>query len=390
MKKLFFTIVLLFFTISVFGNDYHIRRTDNFTSDEEMFHNRWTNSIRGDSLNCTVVGRVLFGVSYNVFVKDTIAYSCHGYSLIILNVSDPSNSILIGFYDTGGYARGVYVQDTIAYVAADDDGLRLINVSNPTNPTEIGFYDTGDYARGVYVQDTIAYVAADDDGLRLINVSNPTNPTEIGFYDTGGSAKGVYVKDTIAYVAYSGDGLRLINVSNPTSPTEIGFYDTGSSARGVYVKDTIAYVADGSDGLRLINVSDPASPTEIGFYNTGGSARGVYVKDTIAYVADCGDGLYIIHYYGNTGIKENKNKNSSNVYNISVKMQDGLSINYNISETKSVSINIYNIAGQELYCNNSIKSPGQYSVRWNGNTGVYFVKIDIDKYRYTKKVIIIK
>jgi len=186
------------------------------------------------------------------------------------------------------------------------------------------------------------------------------------------------------------DGLRLINVSDPNNPTEIGFYDTGDYARGVYVRDTIAYVADGYSGLRLIDVSDPTNPTETGFYDTGGLAWGVYVKDTIAYVADYGDGLYLIHYYGNTGIKENKNRNKINVYNISVKMQDGLSIDYNIAETKNVAINIYNIIGQKLYCNNSIKYPGQYSVRWNGNTGIYFVKIDIDTYRYTKKVIIIK
>ncbi|MCK4543972.1 T9SS type A sorting domain-containing protein, partial [candidate division WOR-3 bacterium] len=198
------------------------------------------------------------------------------------------------------------------------------------------------------------------------------------------------VKDTVAYVADYNDGLRLINVSNPTSPTEIGFYDTGDEAWGVYVKDTIAYVADGGDGLRLINVANPTSPTEIGFYDTGDYAQGVYVQDTIVYVADGYDGLYLIHYYGNTGIKENKNINSNNVYNITVKMQDGLRIDYSVEGTKNISINIYNIIGQKLYCNNSIKSPGQYSVRWDGNTGVYFVKIDIDKYRYTKKVIIIK
>jgi hypothetical protein len=85
---------------------------------------------------------------------------------------------------------------------------------NPTSPTEIGFYDTGGCAWGVYVQDTIAYVADGSDGLRLINVSDPINPTEIGSYDTGDYAYGLYVKYTIAYVADGSDGLRLINVSS--------------------------------------------------------------------------------------------------------------------------------------------------------------------------------
>ncbi|MCK4545009.1 T9SS type A sorting domain-containing protein, partial [candidate division WOR-3 bacterium] len=250
--------------------------------------------------------------------------------------------------------------------------------------------DTGGNARGVYVKDTIAYVADGNDGLRLINVSDPSNPTEIGFYDTWDIAFSVYVKDSVAYVADYGAGLRIINVSDPSNPTEIGFYDTSGYAYGVYAQDTIAYVADWNNGLRIINVSDPTNPVEIGFYDTGGFALGVYAQDTIAYVADGNDGLYIIYYYGNTGIKENKNRSGSNVYNIMVKMQDGLRIDYNIEGTKNASINIYNITGQKLYSNNSIKSPGQYSVRWNGNTGVYFVNIYIDKYIYTKKIIIIK
>ena len=251
-------------------------------------------------------------------------------------------------------------------------------------------YDTDDRALGVYVKDTLAYIADESDGIRIINVSDPQNPTEIGHYDTYGWSRGIYVQDTFAYVADYGGGLCIINVSDPQNPTMIGVYITSGFAWSVYVQGTLAYVADESDGLRVINVADPQHPIEVGYYDTGNWAHNVYIQDTLAYVADEFDGLYLIHYYGNTGIKENKNMNSNNVYNITVKMQDGLSINYSIEGTKNISINIYNIIGQKLYCNNSIKSPGQYSVRWNGNTGVYFVKIDIDTYRYTKKVIIIK
>jgi len=152
----------------------------------------------------------------------------------------------------------------------------------------------------------------------------------------------------------------------------------------------IAYVAYENDGLRLIDISNPANPTEIGFYDTKGNAEGIFVKDTIAYVADGGNGLYLIHYYGNTGIKETKNRNKNNVYNISVRMSEGLNIDYNLSDTKNVTINIYNILGQKLYGYESVEFPGQHSVKWDGNRGVYFVKIDIGGYKYTKKIAVIK
>jgi hypothetical protein len=62
--------------------------------------------------------------------------------------------------------------------------LRVIDISNPTNPVEIGSYDTPGEAFGVYVSGNFAYVADRDSGLRVIDISNPKNPVEIGFYDT--------------------------------------------------------------------------------------------------------------------------------------------------------------------------------------------------------------
>ncbi len=76
----------------------------------------------------------------------------------------------VGYYDTPGYAWGVYVSGSYAYVADLDAGLRIINVSNPSSPYEVGYYDTPGYAWGVYVSGSYAYVADSDAGLRIIKI----------------------------------------------------------------------------------------------------------------------------------------------------------------------------------------------------------------------------
>jgi hypothetical protein len=43
-------------------------------------------------------------------------------------------------------------------------GLRVIDVSNPSNPREVGYFDTPGYAQGVYVSGNYAYVA---DGFQV-------------------------------------------------------------------------------------------------------------------------------------------------------------------------------------------------------------------------------
>ena len=40
-----------------------------------------------------------------------------------------------GTYNTSGYAYGVTVSGTLAYVADDGSGLAIIDVSNPSAPT---------------------------------------------------------------------------------------------------------------------------------------------------------------------------------------------------------------------------------------------------------------
>ncbi len=204
--KVLFLAAIILFGVLLFSN---VNDRDLPTNKWDMIKEMNDSKATGDSLNCTLLGRALFGNCRAVFIKDTIAYSCHGISLLIFSIKDPVNPILLGYYDMGDYALGVYVIDTIAYVADGNAGLRIINISNPTIPIETGYYNTN-YAKSVYVVDTIAYVADGYKGLRIINVSNPTAPVEMGFYDTGDRAIGVYVIDTFIYVTDDDAGLYII------------------------------------------------------------------------------------------------------------------------------------------------------------------------------------
>ena len=221
--------------------------------------------------------------------------SAMGLSLRIIDISAPSNpSFVSGFSISIASGYDVFVKDSYAFVAAENAGLHIIDVSDPSDPMETGFYDTGDYAYGIAVSGDYAYVADQSDGLRIIDISDPVNPAETGFYDTGGKAYGVAVRDDYAYVADGDAGLRIIDISNPANPIETGFYDTGGYAEGVAVSGGYAYLADSNAGLRIIDTSDPANPAEVGFYDTGNYAYGVAISGNYAYVADYYDGLYII------------------------------------------------------------------------------------------------
>jgi hypothetical protein len=89
----------------------------------------------------------------------------------------------------------------------------LRNVSNPTNPIEIGFYDTPGNAQSLVLSGNYAYVGDGSSGLLLIiNITDPGNPKLAGEYDTPGFVWGIYIFNSHAYVANGPHGLRILRL----------------------------------------------------------------------------------------------------------------------------------------------------------------------------------
>ena len=76
----------------------------------------------------------------------------------------------------------MHVSGSYAYVADGGDGLRIIDISDPKNPYEVGHYETGSYAKGVYVSGKYAYVADREDGLYILRFRMPlgVRSSEVG------------------------------------------------------------------------------------------------------------------------------------------------------------------------------------------------------------------
>jgi hypothetical protein len=233
----------------------------------------------------------------DIVVSDTYAYIAAGWDgLRVIDVLDAFNPVELGFYGTPGYAHGVAVSGTRAYIADGGSGLRVIDVSDPMSPAELGFYDTPGLTQDVAVAGDTVYVADGESGLRVVDVSTPASPSGVGFYDTPGLAHSVVLSGSYAYVADGDSGLRVVDVSNPSSPIEVGFYDTPGEAQGVAVSGVHAYIADDWVGLRVVDVSDPCRPTEVGYYSTLGRAYGVVLSSGYAYIANSGGRLVILRF----------------------------------------------------------------------------------------------
>jgi PKD repeat protein len=246
-----------------------------------------------DPANLSIVGFCETpGYARDVYVSGNHAYVADGAESRVIDVSNPANPSVIGSFDTPGYAHDVHVFGNHSYVADGSEGLQVIDVSDPASPFLVGSCSTPGSAMGVYISGDYAYVADNGAGLQVIDVSNPASPTIVGSCDTPGYPQDVYVSGDYAYVADHRSGLQVIDVSNPANPSIVGSCDTPDRAWSVYVSGDYAYVTVYRSGLQVIDVSDPASPTIVGSFDTLGYAHGIHVSGNHAYLA--ADGLQII------------------------------------------------------------------------------------------------
>lgn len=200
-----------------------------------------------------------------------------------------------GAYKVGGldsqnsitYARRLSISGNYAYLVDSHHSLHILDVSNPTNSTIVGSCDLPENAYDVFVLGNYAYLANFYKGLQVVDISSRTTPEIVGECVTSvyGSyyAKGVYVAGDYAYLAYGNAGLHIMDITDPINPIIVGICDTPYSASDVYVADNLAYVADGHS-LQVIDVTDPTDPRIIAV-NDEVYVTSVYASGAFAYVA---------------------------------------------------------------------------------------------------------
>lgn len=175
-------------------------------------------------------------------VHDKIAYILDSKGLWIMDVSDPTDPINVGFIPMletrqviieGGYAYGI-----------DAKGLWVFELTNSTAPNLIGYKDIPNVPMELSITEGFAYVRDDHGILRIYALANPAAMVEIGVYDPPGQILPWEIYGNVIQT------VRELANANPLP---------SFSFAGEYI-----YVADLDGGLRVIEISDPTSPREIG------------------------------------------------------------------------------------------------------------------------------
>lgn len=228
-------------------------------------------------------------VSNRAFVTSASWSSTNLGNLAVFDLTNPTNPVPMGFYETVLQIGAVRVAGNYAFLAEgtwrngtnDPGSLVILDVGNPTNLLHVASVTNLGVAHHLEVVGNYAYVTERErwtgsnslGALSIFDVSNPSNPVRVGQYATNGHFYDLHVSGHYAYVAGGNADLLVFDVSNPTAPALLGNYSTntynehtgepGGPAEDIDVVGPYVTSA-GPDGLHVIDVSNPSAPIRVG------------------------------------------------------------------------------------------------------------------------------
>ncbi len=238
--------------------------------------------------------------AYDVRVQGDIAYVVGIHGFYTLNISDPSNPLLLDHVYLSGKAKKFDVQGQFAFVADFGHGFLIFNISNPTNIIEVSSINLA-FTIDIAVAGDIAWVADGPFGIYLINISNPYSAGIIGSFGSElYNVTSIWIQGSFLYVTefkpyISSNCLHIYDIRDLSDINLIFSQMRPDDNYDIHVDGDILYLASTSDGdgVWVFNITNPFSPIQGD--NVNRDTYGVWSFGSYLLTADFRDGVALVN-----------------------------------------------------------------------------------------------
>ncbi len=225
-------------------------------------------------------------ITYNLelAINENHAYVIGGKRLTAIDISNPYLPRISGYINTNSTNSDLCIQNNYAYVACEEDGLKIYDISDPENMIEKGIYDTVNIAYSIDISGQFVYLA-DDEKIQVIDISDPESPFNFSSHDIPYFLwpKGIRINGNYAYLKVHFNGLVVLDISNPATIYEVGSYFPESRINSVSFKENKAYITSSDTGFVILDITDPSNIVSEGSINI--RSYDAAINEDFAYVA---------------------------------------------------------------------------------------------------------
>ncbi len=334
------------------------------------------------------------------------------HPLLIFDVSDPVHPQLLSAPEepigSNGFIQGI---GDYIYVTTGINQLAIMDVSDPSNPECLTIMDQPQAVHAIL--DSTAY-CANDSGIAVYDISNPVLPVFTEQIPIEGLFSNIDTSNGFIYcVHYPYDNpyikISRINSNDGEYITEEACIDSILVIHDMIMYENKMYMAGVSANIRdyytiyILEFDDSMHYNKLGYYlpDYPMGAAGIYCSNNIIYNSSFTDGIAIYYTYDLDNIDNELSFNVPATFALTDiypnPFNSTVTIVFSLPESGFVTMNLYNILGEQVY------STGEYYLsgenRWTFNTdseapnlasGTYFLQIDYRKQTFTRKIILLK
>ncbi len=336
--------------------------------------------------------------------EDMIYLISYSEGIKIIDVSDPSDPILLNKYDNNKFIdfSDIFFQNNYGFLLCRRTSwntcvLQALNISDPENIEEKDRFEIDCNKHRLQIDSFMnyCYILYRYDKICIINVSDPDSLRQIGTIDLPVNSGLIHINQDYLFIS-SNNSINIYDLSSPENPTYIGFYNISQGIDVLDGQDNYLYLAI-EKKLVLLDVSDVSNINIIGQYEFSNNIKNISSSENKIYVSFGYNGIYILQNNLINRINESElnipdklqlEQNYPNPFNPMT------NINFTIPTASDVLINIYNNLGQRIVKLVDTKyAAGKHRVIFDGAqlaSGIYYYQIISNSSTLTKKMLLIK
>ncbi|MHA1611357.1 MAG: LVIVD repeat-containing protein [Promethearchaeota archaeon] len=227
-------------------------------------------------------GDLLFGVD-------------NGTSILILDVSNPSEIEMLGEYLISNQINNILLDGENLFVSTEGDGLVILDISEPANIPEPLRYSSNHSISSLVLKDDLIFISDKTD--RELQVWNGTNLSALSEISTIPITNDTFVDfvfndDNLLFLSTENHGLIVYDFTNITNPVEHNSIEFAIYGQEILLYEDILILNSVDNGTFFIDISDPLDLVNMTtIYDSLGSANGLFIDGEYLFIADGVRGL---------------------------------------------------------------------------------------------------
>jgi len=311
--------------------------------------------------------------------------------LEIVNTTDSASPVRIGSLLLPEPSRYIELIDDFIFVS-EWYGVRIIDISDRENPVIEGYISTTYMPQGYFLENnTLFCTTAGSSGLKIIDISSPETPVLLNSVEVsaeGGEYLDIEIENGFAYIPneLNTDNqyeytLYIVDVSDVNNPVSAGSISLEDRCGSIELSDNVLYLGLFDKGIQVYNVIDPTNPVEVGFYDTYGTCVEIELSEDYVIAAD----LFNLDIFNCSEAATEVGDDDSNLRPETFAIASTypnpfnptLTVEMSLPKAGQLDLSVHNIMGQKVAnITREYYSAGVYNFTFDGSelsSGIYFI-----------------